>query len=127
MSFETEFNFEADPSDLSKIELIEAYQNVSTYFIKQKEEIEKYKQKIYALQQEKILKDSVRQDEIQVLAENYEQELENVKKKFTFENKDLHSRLTELISTVEKLEHENEHLKCELETAGKKTTNYAIF
>lgn len=121
MSFEIEFAVVQDPSSLSKISLVEAYQNVVIYYDKQKESIEKYKQKIYTLEQEKILRDSVQQDELQSQTENFDRELENAKKKFTIENKDLQSRLTELCVTIEKLELENEHLKCELETARKKS------
>lgn len=120
MSFENEFNLVQDPSSLSKIALLEAYQNVATYFNGQKESIEKYKQKIYTLEQEKNLKDSVQEDELQALAENFEREVDNVKKKFMIENRDLHNRLTELNSSIEKLELENEHLKCELEAVSKR-------
>lgn len=121
MSFEIEFTVVQDPFSLSKSALVEAYQNVSTYYNKQKESIEKYKQKIYTLEQEKALRERIQQDELQTLTENFDQELENVKRKFIIENKDLHSRLTELCSTIEKLEFENEHLKCELDRASKKS------
>lgn len=115
MSCEIELDIVQDPSSLSKIALIDAYKNVSSYCYKQKESIEKYKQKIYKLEQEKILKDSVQQDELQAQTENFERE----KKKLIVENKGLHGRLTELSSTIEKLELENEHLKCELDIRKK--------
>lgn len=121
MSFEMDFVVEQDPSSLSKIALVEAYQNISSHHYKQKELIEKYKQKIYTLEKEKSLRDSVQQDEIQTLTENFDRELEDLKKKLNIDNKDFHNRLTELCSTIEKLEVENEHLKRELETASKKT------
>lgn len=121
LNFEMEFTVVPDPFNLSKIALIEAYQNISTCYNNQKDAIEKYKQKIYTLQQENSLKDSIQQDEMQAITDNHERELENVKKKFIIENKDLHSRLTELYSTVEKLELENEHLKNDLETLKKKS------
>lgn len=121
MSFEMDLVIEHDPSSLSKIALVEAYQNCSSCYYKQKELIEKYKQKVYTLEQEKTLRESVQEDELQTLAESFERELEIVKKKLKSENKDLQNRLTELCSTIEKLEVENEHLKCELETASKKS------
>lgn len=127
MSFEVDFDIVQDPSSLSKIALIEAYQNISSNVYKQKELIETYKQKIYTLEQEKALRDSVQQDELQTLTENYDRELENVKKKLFLENKDLQSRLTELCSTIEKLEVENEYLKNELETASKKSQATHVF
>lgn len=115
------FVIEQDPCSLSKIALVEAYQNISSHHYKQKELIEKYKQKIFTLEQEKTLRDSVQQDELQTLTENFDRELESAKKKWSIENKDLHNRLTELCSMIEKLEVENEHLKSELETATKKS------
>lgn len=120
MSYEMDFSVVTDPASLSKAELVEAYQNISVCCVKQKESIEKYKQKVYTLEQDKILKDSVQQDEIQALTDNNERDLENMRKKFIIENKDLHNRLTKLLSTVEKLELENEHLKCALSTAEKR-------
>lgn len=115
-----DFIVEQDPCSLSKIALVEAYQNISSHHYKQKELIEKYKQKIYTLEQEKTLRDSVQQDELQTLTENFDRELDDVKRKLSSENKDLHNRLSELCSTIEKLEVENEHLKSELKTASKK-------
>lgn len=121
MSFEMDLVVEQDPSSLSKIALVEAYQNFSSHHYEQRELIEKYKQKIYTLEQEKTLRDSVQQDELQTLAENFDRELENATKKLSIENKDLHNRLTELCSTIEKLEVENEDLKREVESASKKS------
>lgn len=121
MSYEVGFVVEQDPCSLSKIALVEAYQNISSNHYKQKELIEKYKQKIYTLEQEKTLRDSVQQDELQTLTENFDRELESVKKKLVIENRDLHNRLTVLSSTIEKLEVENEQLKNELETVTKKS------
>lgn len=121
MSFEIEFAIVRDPSALSKTELVEVYQNISSHCLKQNESIEKYKQKIYTLEQEKTLRDSVQEEELQALNENFDRELENVKKKLIIENKDLHNRLTDLCSTIEKLELDNEHLKSELEAASKKS------
>lgn len=120
MSFGNELNLLLDPSSVSKVVLVEAYQNAATYFNRQKESIEKYKQKIYALEQEKNLKDSVQQDELQAVTENYDREVDNVKRKFTVENRDLHNRLTELTANIEKLEIDNEHLKCDLEAVNKR-------
>lgn len=124
MSFGNEFSAVQDLSSLSNTDLIEAYQKVLKYYKEQKESIEKSKQRIYTLEQDKILKDKILEDfkeELQGLTDYHDREIEKIKVDSSNENKELHSRLTELYLTIQKLELENEHLKCDLETANKKT------
>lgn len=121
MNIAIDLNGVEDPSSLPETAVLEAYKNAMTYCNEQTETIEKYKQKIYGLEQEKTLKDSVQQDELQVLTENFDRELENIKRKFSVENECLCNRLTELNLNIEKLELENEQLKFELESVTKKS------
>lgn len=106
-----------DPLSLTPSDLAEEYQKMSAHCLKQKGIIDKCMQQNYTLKQEKALKDSILQEELQVLAENNDRELADAKRKFTMETEDLQNRLKRTKESLEKAEAENECLKSDLKAA----------
>lgn len=121
-----EIAIEQNPFSMPVCELATEYQKLVKSYQGQKDIIEQYKQKIYTLSNEKKLQHNLLQDELQLIRENYDQELAETNKKNSTHIKDLQNRLTEAEFTIVKLELENEQLKIELRTAdNQQVQNFA--
>lgn len=104
-----------NPQTLSAPDLVEEYQKLSTYYVKQKQLIDKYMQEIYTLKQDKALKDKLLNQELEEITENYDRELNITKSKHLLECEELQNRLTEARLMNDNIELENQRLKTELE------------
>lgn len=104
-----------NPETLLAADLAEEYQKLSTCYVKQKQRIDQYMQQIYTLKQDKALKDKLLNQELQEITDNYERELSDTKNKHLLECEELQKRLTETRLLNEKIELENQRLKCELD------------
>lgn len=100
-----------NPLELSMCDLVEEYQKVYRSYLRQKAWIDKYRQEIHVLKQDKALKESILEDGLQTISENYDLELADNKKKYLHEIEDLNNRLSEANINIQKLERENEYLK----------------
>lgn len=100
-----------NPLALSMCDLVEEYQKVYGSYLRQKAWIDKYRQEIHVLKQDKALKESILKEELQTISENYDLELADNKKKYLHEIEDLNNRLSEANINIQKLERENEYLK----------------
>lgn len=108
--------------ELSNNELIEQYKELSSVYLKQRNAIDGYKQRIYKLEQDIHLKDNILEDELQSMSETHERELEDIRRKLIGENKDLNCKIAEQNVTLELLVQENENLKSELRIIVKQPT-----
>lgn len=104
-----------NPETLSSSDLAEEYQKLSTCYVKQKQRIDQFMQQIYTFKRDKELKDKLLDQELQEITENYERELSDIKNKHVLECEELQNRLTDIRSTNERIELENQRLKSELE------------
>lgn len=104
-----------NPQTLSAPDLVEEYQKLSKYYVKQKQRIDKYMQEIYTLKQDKALKDKLLNQELEEITENYDRELNITKSKHLLECEELQNRLTKARLMNENIELENQRLKTELE------------
>lgn len=104
-----------NPATLSTNQLIEQYKELSSVYLNQRDLIDRYRQKIYKLEQDLSLKDNVLEDELQSMTENHNRELEDVRRKYMVEYKDLNCRIAEQNMIIESLIQENENLRSEHE------------
>lgn len=120
---EENFTVVLKPKLLSTTDLIDEYETLSAKYLESKKQIDAFEQMVYGLKRKEelgVARETALTDELQSITDAHNDELEQVKRKYSLEMDEMRNRLNDEKLVKEHLESEIERLNNELALANKR-------